>query len=231
MSKKIVLITGASGDIGRAIYHQIDKKKYRCILHIRNKQTSPYRHVSKEDILIADFSDVNNVKNIFKKRNISLDILINTVGNYEAKSFLYSSFDEIHKQLSINFLSTLFLIHYYVKKMKKENRGQIINLSSGSGIHGGILPSFGYALSKNALNYMTTILAKELEPYNIKINTVVLRFIQTKMYNKFKIQYKMIKRKEFTSELPIYLPDVVANKVIALIDNDTVRNGDIIELL
>jgi NAD(P)-dependent dehydrogenase (short-subunit alcohol dehydrogenase family) len=62
--------------------------------------------------------------------------------------------------VSINYLSALLLTHHFVQKMKDSHFGRIINISSGSEEHGGILPSFGFASAKNAVNFMTQILPK-----------------------------------------------------------------------
>lgn len=235
MQKKIVFITGVHSGLGKALFSKFSlSPKYNCIGHVRNKQQANEllreNSLNTNQIFIADFKNIHVLETKLIQKKFQIDILINNVGYYSAHSFFDYSAKKIISQISINFLSSLLLIHYFSKHMKKNNYGRIINISSGSGNHGGLLPSFPYALSKNAINYMTQILPKEFEKYNIRINTFSPRFINTKMLVKFRKSYKKMLRKESLVQYKIYEPDEIASIIYAAIGKDNLKNGEIIEL-
>ncbi len=64
---------------------------------------------------------------------------------------------------------------------------------------------------------MTKILPKELEPYEITINTFVIRFMKTRMYDEFRKYYKKYFGKPFITDLKIYKPVQMAKKIVKLI--------------
>jgi 3-oxoacyl-[acyl-carrier protein] reductase len=135
---------------------------------------------------ISNNKDIDRILNIISKTTSKLDILINNAGIYESKPFLDSNYEEIFYNINNNLLGHINLILNVSKLMAKYGGGIIINISSGSGEHGGNLPSFAYSLSKNALNFIPKILYNELRYYKINIVTIVLHYVNTRMLKKYK---------------------------------------------
>jgi short-subunit dehydrogenase len=235
VNKKTVLITGANGDIAQALIGKISlDPRYELILHFKNKN-SYFQYIKRNGkfnykYFLIDFNNLSNIKKKLSKLTFKADILINNVGNYETEFFLDSKIENILNQININYLSLLIVMHHFAKIMGSNNGGQIINYSSGSGSHGGVLPSFGYASSKNSINFMTKILAKELKNSKIKINTIMLRYVETKMLKKFRNSYKKLLNENIKIELPIKSSQEVADFTIKIIGNNKIKSGRVIEL-
>ncbi len=239
MPRISVLITGASGDIGLALYRLLHAdSRYMLYLHFKNKtsyeRVKDHLEVERTSLLFADFTDLVAVKQL--ATNLPpMDVLINNAGKFEAGSFLETSFEAIEQSLRVNYLAPLVLVHEVARVMQQHGGGKIINLSSGSGNHTGLLPSFGYSAGKNGLNFMTQALAKELGPHHITIITVVLRFVKTKMLASYREYYRDILGKELDisgvdTSLTLYTPHDIATRLYALIQDQTVHSGDSIEV-
>jgi len=218
---KVVLVTGATRGLGWELVKELSQTGATIFLNGKNKKEvrKCIQKINKSNIFatVGDLSNDKNIEEIIKKikrKSHRLDVLINNAGIYSSKDFIKTNYNELLYNLKVNLLGHLHLTSLAAKLMSKNKFGQIINISSSSGEHGGILPSFSYALSKNALIFMAKILAKELEPHNIYINTFVIRFMRTKMYKTFTKYYKQRLKRDFKTELKIYHPGEVAKKII-----------------
>ncbi|WP_412518923.1 glucose 1-dehydrogenase [Staphylococcus simulans] len=127
--------------------------------------------VSKE----ADWQHV--VEETLNKWN-RIDVLVNNAGITYNKSIQDISLDDYLKIVNINQVSVFLGIKAVSEVMKKQNNGSIINISSMNGLVGGAI---GYTDTKFAVRGMTKAAAKELSPFNIRVNSVHPGVIQTPM--------------------------------------------------
>lgn len=127
--------------------------------------------VSKE----ADWQRV--VKETLNKWN-RIDVLVDNAGITYNKSIQDISLDDYLKIVNINQVSVFLGIKAVSEVMKKQNNGSIINISSMNGLVGGAI---GYTDTKFAVRGMTKAAAKELSPFNIRVNSVHPGVIQTPM--------------------------------------------------
>lgn len=91
MSKKIIIVTGASDGIGKETAMTLAKQDHTVIIHDRNKQKTQvvYEEIKREtgnqnvDMFLADFLSLAEVKrfaDVIKKKYDKLDVLINNAG-------------------------------------------------------------------------------------------------------------------------------------------------------
>jgi NAD(P)-dependent dehydrogenase (short-subunit alcohol dehydrogenase family) len=116
-----------------------------------------------------------------------VDVLVNNAGIFPdpppddaASSILATDLDIVRLALETNTLAALRLCQLLIPLMA--GRGRVVNVSSGMGQlsdMNGCCP--GYRLSKVALNAVTRILADELRPTDIKINSVCPGWVRTEM--------------------------------------------------
>jgi 3-oxoacyl-[acyl-carrier protein] reductase len=87
---------------------------------------------------------------------------------------------KIKEVFEINFFSQLLIIQYVSKLMMKQKSGSIVNMASIVGLDG--YPGYtAYGSSKAALIYATKTLARELAPYNVRINAIAPGLTETDM--------------------------------------------------
>ena len=182
---KKILVTGASGGIGREIV-----KKF---ISLDGTVVATGTNLERLDLLKKDFPNVNVIKfdisehskieefidNAFTQLS-GLDILINNAGTNMDNLSLRMKDEEWQKVIDINLTSTFLLSKYAIKKMLKNKYGRIVNISSVVG-HTGNLGQANYSASKAGIIGMTKSLAIEYAKKNITLNCVSPGFIQSKM--------------------------------------------------
>ena len=182
---KKILVTGASGGIGREIV-----KKF---ISLDGTVVATGTNLERLDLLKKDFPNVNVIKfdisehskieefidNVFTQLS-GLDILINNAGTNMDNLSLRMKEEEWQKVIDINLTSTFLLSKYAIKKMLKNKYGRIVNISSVVG-HTGNLGQANYSASKAGIIGMTKSLAIEYAKKNITLNCVSPGFIQSKM--------------------------------------------------
>ena len=200
---KKILVTGASGGIGREIV-----KKF---ISLEGTVVATGTNLERLDLLKKDFPNVNVVKfdisehskieefidNVFTQLS-GLDILINNAGTNMVNLSLRMKDEEWQKVIDINLTSTFLLSKYAIKKMLKNKYGRIVNISSVVG-HTGNLGQSNYAASKAGIVGMTKSLAIEYAKKNITLNCVSPGFIQSKMTDNIIESIKSV----LTSKIPM----------------------------
>lgn len=109
----------------------------------------------------------------------SIDALINNAAKGLNGLFSTTSSEDIGRVVGVNILGTVDLTKKVIPHLIS-SKGQIINISSIWG-HKGASCETVYAMSKGAINQMTTSLARELGPCGIRVNTVSPGLICTDM--------------------------------------------------
>ena len=169
MKNKVIIITGASSGIGKALAFAFGQVGANIVITGRKKE--PLFEVSNEltkqginnlpivsDVSIeADNIDVVN-KTIAKYGKI--DVLINNAGISMRAMFEDCDLDVIKKVMNINFYGTVYATKYALPYIK-ETKGSIVGISSIAGYRG--LPvRTGYSASKFAMNGFLEALRTEL---------------------------------------------------------------------
>tara|TARA_B100000579_G_scaffold245744_1_gene201819 strand:+ start:50 stop:784 length:735 start_codon:yes stop_codon:yes gene_type:complete len=200
---KKILVTGASGGIGRDIV-----KKF---ISLEGNVVATGTNIEKLDLLKKDFPSVNVIKfDILDHSKIEefidnvsnqltgLDILINNAGTNVDNLSLRMKDEDWKKVIDINLTSTFLLSKYAIKKMLKNKYGRIVNISSVVG-HTGNLGQSNYAASKAGIIGMTKSLAIEYAKKNITLNCISPGFIQSRMTDNLNESVKAV----LTSKIPM----------------------------
>ncbi len=137
--EKTVLISGATGTIGRAVALEIAKTGAATVILARNKSKleSVKNEISlssgneKIDILCADFSDISSVKNAtdeFKQKYDRLDALINVAAIYKNKREISS--DNLELMFAVNHLAPFILTTRLLDLLSASKPARIITISA-----------------------------------------------------------------------------------------------------
>ena len=185
LNNKNVIITGASGGIGNSIV----KKFNECGANILATGTriekleelkSKFKNVK---ILKFDISEDQKIEKFIEDASSELgglDCIVNNAGITQDNLAIRMSSEEWRKVIDINLTSTFFMCKFAIKKMLKNKKGKIINITSIVG-HSGNLGQANYTASKAGIVAMSKSLAIEYAKKNININCISPGLIKTAM--------------------------------------------------
>ena len=215
-----IIVTGATGGIGNSII----KKLYDAGANIlatgtKNEKLEELKKKFQNiQILKFDISQIDNLENFIenatKQLGGKLDCLVNNAGITQDNLAIRMSIEEWKKVIDVNLTSTFLISKFAIKKMLKNKKGKIINITSVVG-HTGNLGQTNYTASKAGIVAMSKSLAIEYAKKNININCISPGFIKTAMTNKIDEKFKEV----IISKIPsarLGEPEDVANAVIFL---------------
>jgi 3-oxoacyl-[acyl-carrier protein] reductase len=183
---KKVLVTGASGGIGKAIALELSLSGADLCLTGRNK--SELENLQKTiggncQIIISDLSNsegINNLADQAQEIMGQIDILVNNAGITKDNLFMRMSEDDWSEVININLNSIFKLTKQLIKGMIKRRYGRIINITSVIGVAGGAGQS-NYSASKAGIIAMSKSLAQEVGSRSVTVNSIAPGFIETNM--------------------------------------------------
>jgi 3-oxoacyl-[acyl-carrier protein] reductase len=186
LSGKVAVVTGASKGIGAAIAKRLAADGASVVVNYASSKAGADAVVSaitaeggKAFAVGGDVSDATQAQGIIDaaiKNYGRLDILVNNSGVYEFASLEEITEPHFHKIFNINVLGVLLTTQAAAKHLG--DGGTVINVSSGITR---LKPANTavYTASKGAVDMITSVLAKELGPKKIRVNSINPGLVET----------------------------------------------------
>lgn len=179
--KKIVIVTGASSGIGRAIAVQLARAEYE-VHGVFNNSKEEANQLSKEYGIIFHQADLSQreqtVKFAEEISQLKIHALVNNAGIWEADDLSNMDYGVWDKTLEVNLTAPLILSQRLASSMNSGS--SIVNITSTDGLMGAF-DGTSYAASKAALINVTKSLGNYLGSHNIRVNAVAPGWIDTAM--------------------------------------------------
>ena len=184
---KVAVVTGASKGIGAGIARALADEGASVVVNYSSSKQGADRVVAeiagrggKAIAVQGDVSKQADIKRLFseaKKTFGRLDILVNNAGVYELAPLEGVTEELFHKHFNLNVLGLLLTTKEAVTHMGPDG-GSIINIGS---IASSLRPptSALYAATKAGVDAITGVLAKELGPRKIRVNSISPGMIET----------------------------------------------------
>ncbi|MGF7028602.1 SDR family NAD(P)-dependent oxidoreductase [Sphingobacterium sp. HSC-15S19] len=225
---KTILVTGASGGIGSAISLTIARLGGIPIMHYNknNDRIQSLREIIEREGLQADSIqfDLNDEKDVkfkisqLKSRYTTIDGLVNNAGILTRGFIAMQTIRKFKEILDTNLVGNFTVVKYVSQIMISQNSGNIVNVSSLAGTMG-LKGQVAYSASKAGLNALTIIAAKELAPFNIRVNGVAPGYIASGM-----LETPTDQDKSYINTIPLArfgLDSEVAETVAFLLSNSS----------
>ena len=223
LKDKVMIITGASGNLGRAVAACVQAQGARMVLVERSVEhlKAAYGELKGSDqrwlagdVDMTDPKAVNAMAAEAHKRFGRLDGLVNTVGGFRGgKPVHEADLAEWDFMYDINVRTALHACRAVIPYMLQAQRGRIVNVASRNAFQGS--PNYAaYSAAKTAVLRLTESLAGELKTRGINVNCIVPGTIDTPQNR------EAMPKADFSTWVP---PEDIAH-VIAFLLSDEARS-------
>lgn len=187
LTNKVAVVTGASKGIGAAIAKALAAEGASVVVNYASSKEGADRVVSeirgvggKAIAVQGDVAKSADVKRIFAETNKEygkVDVLVNNAGVYQFAPLEEITEEHFHRQFNTNVLGLLLATQEAAKHFGSEG-GSVINIGS---VASRITPpaSAVYTATKSAVDAVTQVLAKELGPRKIRVNSINPGMVET----------------------------------------------------
>ena len=182
LAQKRALITGGGAGLGLAIAKAMAAEGAKVAVWECNPDLLP---ALSEDFPLVRQVDVSQADQVrcaaaeLLERWGGLDILVNNAGICPTGSIEQISEEDWDRVLAVNLKGTFLCSQAFVKVMREQGAGKIINQGSIAGKVGGIISGAHYSASKAAVMCFTKSLARELAPHGVNVNAMAPGVIVT----------------------------------------------------
>ena len=185
---RIVLVTGGGSGIGRATSKKFSDGGDHVVVADINQDggASVVKELNSDGgeaeyvfVDVAEESSVQKMTSIVKEKWGRIDVLVNSAGILENVSKLGSMDLEEHDRVwAVNYRGTYLCCRSVGKLMAdQESNGSIVNISSTSAAR--TFPLIAYGPAKAAIDQLTSIMASDLGPHNVRVNAVMPGYVLT----------------------------------------------------
>lgn len=221
----MIILTGATGGIGRAILPYL--LEIDSVIGIYNN-TKPKKisndKLSYERVNLEKIIDIRNFLKKWKNRLSHITIVHAATLKIDGIAANYSQ-SNWERMMRVNLRGNFLLNQALLPFMIKEQWGRIIHISSLGGIQGST-GTIAYSTTKTGLLGMSRVLAKEYARFNITSNVLTIGYIKVGLFNSLK---KELKRRILEQIPSKRLGDSsnIANAIEFLIKSDYVNGATI----
>ncbi len=193
---KVVIVTGGTYGIGRAITVTLASKGYKVVAFgqdekqmgsvAENGTQGTHKEMEKRkltaDLLLADVSKAREVEKVVEftiDKYARIDALVNNAGIRPSGTILETSEEIWDKVMAVNLKGMFLTTKAVLPHMIRQGKGSIVNIGSGSG--SGRPNRLAYCASKGGVFAFSAALACDHLQHHIRVNVVVPSYTRTGM--------------------------------------------------
>ncbi len=183
MSKKLVVITGASSGFGKALALEFNKAGYPLLLLARRVELLEALNLDNALCEAVDVTDKAAFEQAVRKAEAKFgktDLMINNAGIMLLGDMATQDVEEWKRMLDVNLMGVMYGMQIVMNDMKANQCGTIVNLASIAGVkpfgnHG------AYCATKYGVVGMSEVARGELAPYNVRVMRVCPGAVNTEL--------------------------------------------------
>jgi len=209
----MIVVTGASKGLGRAICERLIEKNIEVFGLARNVENVPFSSMSCD---VSSYERVKEVAQHLKKGRVKVTGLVNAAGIASMNLAVTTPQSVAQKIINTNLLGTIYCCQLIAPLMLRNKQGSIINFSTIA-VALGLKGESIYAASKAGVEGFTRSFAREMADFNVKVNCIAPGPIDTSLLKGITAQQinKIISQQIIPKQ---FKPDAVADLVDLLLD-------------
>ncbi len=173
----MIVVTGASKGLGRAICERLLEKGFEVFGIARNVEDLPFPSVACD---VSSYEQVKAVSQKLKKDGVRITGLINAAGIASMNLAVTTPASVAVKIINVNLLGTIYCCQNFVPLMLRNKAGSIVNFSTIA-VALGLKGESIYAASKAGVEGFTRSFAREMADFNVKVNCIAPGPINTNL--------------------------------------------------
>lgn len=183
MLKKIALITGSEGNLGRAVVKKFVDKDYHVFGTIHKKQeqkTYNKKNIEEVELDLLNEEDCRELVDGIVIKNNVIDVAILTAGGFAMGDIAKTKTSDFTAQYQLNFETACNIARPVFLQMMKQGNGRIFLIGSRQGLD--ILKGKGavaYGFSKSLLFRLAEVMNAEAKGKNVVVSVIVPSAIDT----------------------------------------------------
>ncbi len=179
MEKSLVLVTGGSRGIGRAITERLIRDGFDVLNFSRTPAQSALPGETFESVDLMDPQTTRQaIEHWSNKREIVH--LVNNAGMIHVAALEAVTPEQVQDMVSLNLMAPMLLTKALIPTMKRRHYGRVINIGSRAGL--GKKGRTVYSATKAGIVGMTRTWALELAKYNVTVNAIAPGAIATELF-------------------------------------------------
>lgn len=194
---KIILITGASSGIGRAVAVECSKLGAKVIITARNNERlkETYRMLEGDGHLLftCDLSNPDAIVQLVSEIPIINGMVCNA-GTNKMIPISFMKYENIQEILTVNTVAPMLLLKEVCKKKKLSKGASVVFTSSMAGVGAAATGNGVYTASKGAISSFLKVAALELAPRKVRVNAVCPGMTRTPMIYDDNVQDEELKK-------------------------------------
>ncbi len=210
----MIVVTGASKGLGRAICDRLIQKDISVLGLARNVEDVPFASMSCD---VSSYESVRAVAQQLKKDGVKVAGLVNAAGIASMNLAVTTPPSVAQKIISTNLLGTIYCCQLIAPLMLRNKQGSIINFSTIA-VALGLKGESIYAASKAGVEGFTRSFAREMADFNVRVNCIAPGPIDTNLLKGITSEqiHKIVSQQIIPRQ---FKPDAVADLVELLIDS------------
>mgnify|MGYP001770643078 FL=1 len=222
-SNRVVLVTGGTRGIGRAIAEAFLREGARVAVTYVSRDDKA-RELEKMGILaikcdVASRDEVRRAAEIVSSKLGDVSILVNNAGVMYLMPFESYNEELFNRMMNVNVKGIIYTALEFLPQLRR-TRGVIINIASNAGIGTAFEGTTYYAITKAAVIILTKRMAFELGKYGIRVNAVAPGWVETDMTTAGRTPEEVEKAKALVRSRTMLsttgIPEDIANVVLFL---------------
>jgi len=210
----MIVVTGASKGLGRAICERLIEKNIDVFGVARNVEDVPFFSMSCD---VSSCESVKGVAQHLKKERIKVSGLVNAAGIASMNLAVTTPQSVAQKIINTNLLGTIYCCQLFAPLMLRKKQGSIINFSTIA-VALGLKGESIYAASKAGVEGFTRSFAREMADFNVQVNCIAPGPIDTNLLKGITSEqiHKIVSQQIIPKQ---FKPDSVADLVELLLDS------------